>query len=307
MSPRSYVFGPVPSRRLGRSLGVDLVPMKTCPYDCVYCQLGRTTASTVERRLWVPVAEVLEQVRAKLDSRPDHVTLSGSGEPTLHSGIGEVIAGIHAATDVPVAVLTNGSLLWLPEVRRDILAADVVLPTLVAADAETFGRVNRPHGGVEFERMLDGLSEFRREFRGRYWLEVMLIGGMTASPDQARRIAQAALRIGPDRIQLNTVTRPPADPSARPATREELEAVLPLFGDKAEIIADWRGASASGARARKEEVLGLVRRHPCTADDVAAGLGIPCEEARRLAEGLREEGLLETESLSGREYYKSKV
>jgi len=307
VTPRSYVFGPVPSRRLGRSLGVDLVPMKTCSYDCVYCQLGRTTESTVERRAWVPVAEVLEQVRARLGARPDHVTLSGSGEPTLHSGIGEVIAGLRAMTDIPVAVLTNGSLLWLPEVRRDIRTADVVLPTLVAADAEMFRRVNRPHGGVGFDRMLEGLETFRREFRGRYWLEVMLIGGLNAAPDQARRIAQAALRIGPDRIQLNTVTRPPADPEARPATREELEAVLPFFGDKAEIIAEWRGASTSGAKPRKEEVLGLVRRHPCTAEDVAAGLGITRSEASRLAEGLREDGLVEMETVSGRDYYKSKV
>ena len=171
-----YVFGPVPSRRLGRSLGVDLVPHKTCSYDCIYCQLGATTCKTTERKEWVPLDDVLEQLKAKLSTAPDYITLSGSGEPTLYSRAEELIDRIKAMTDVPVAVLTNGSLLWQEEVRRQFMKADLVIPSLDAGDEGMFRLVNRPHEDVTFERMLAGLVDFRREFRGAYWLEVFVLG-----------------------------------------------------------------------------------------------------------------------------------
>ena len=154
----SHVFGPVPSRRLGRSLGVDLVPFKTCTYDCVYCQLGRTTNKTMERREWVPLDEVLAELKAKLHCRPDYITLSGSGEPTLYSRMGELIERVQSMTDTPVAVLTNGSLLWQSEVRAQVMAADLVIPSLDAGNAPMFSAVNRPHETIAFERMIDGLA-----------------------------------------------------------------------------------------------------------------------------------------------------
>ena len=143
-----YVFGPVPSRRLGRSLGIDLLPLKTCSFNCVYCQVGRTTCLTIERGEWVPTGPVLDQVRQKIAGpiRPDVITFSGSGEPTLHSGIGEIIRGIKSFTQIPVVVLTNGSLLWMPEVRRDLLQADIVVPSLDACSESLFQYVNRPPG-----------------------------------------------------------------------------------------------------------------------------------------------------------------
>ncbi len=168
----TYIFGPVPSRRLGRSLGVDLVPFKTCSYDCIYCQLGRTTNQTVERREWVPLDAVLAELRGKLASQPDYITLSGSGEPTLYSRLDELIDGIRAMTEVPIAVLTNGSLLWQPEVRSKLLRAHLVIPSLDAGDERTFQAIDRPHGTISFKRMLWGLIDFRREYQGQYWLEV---------------------------------------------------------------------------------------------------------------------------------------
>jgi len=141
--PFKHVFGPVSSRRLGRSLGVDLVPLKTCTYDCIYCQLGRTTLKTTERREWVPLDLVLEQVQAKLATEPDYITLSGSGEPTLFSRVGELIGRIKDVTDIPVAVLTNGSLLWQKAVRDDLQQADVVIPSLDAGNERMFRYVNR--------------------------------------------------------------------------------------------------------------------------------------------------------------------
>jgi wyosine [tRNA(Phe)-imidazoG37] synthetase (radical SAM superfamily)/predicted Fe-Mo cluster-binding NifX family protein len=218
-----YVFGPVPSRRLGRSLGVDLVPFKTCTYDCVYCQLGHTTFKTAQRRAWVPVHKVLAEVRAALGSEPEWITLAGSGEPTLHCGLGAVIKGIKQLTSTPVAVLTNGSLFWQPQVRDDLAAADLVMPSLDAPDAALFRRVNRPHHAIGFGRMVDGLGRFRRKFRGLYWLEVFLLDGVTSSDADVERLAALADGIAPDLVQLNTVARPPAEPTAAGVPAQTLE------------------------------------------------------------------------------------
>ena len=176
---RQYIYGPVPSRRLGRSLGVDLVPYKTCTYDCIYCQLGRTTNKTTERREWVPTNEVLAQLKDRLSSRPDYITLSGSGEPTLHADMGRLIHEIKSVTDIPVAVITNGSLLWLSEVQAALLEADLVVPSLDAGSEDLFKYVNRPHPQIRFDQMLSGLRGFRRLFHDQYWLEVFLLSGVT--------------------------------------------------------------------------------------------------------------------------------
>jgi len=165
-----HVFGPVPSRRLGRSLGVDLVPYKTCTFDCIYCQLGCTTDKTIDRREWVPLGDLLEDVKAALVREPDYVTLSGSGEPTLYARLGELIAGIRSMTSVPVAVLTNGSLFWKPEVRKELLQADLVVPSLDAGTERSYLQVNRPHSEVTFERLIEGLEAFGREYAGQLWL-----------------------------------------------------------------------------------------------------------------------------------------
>ena len=205
---RRHVYGPVPSRRLGRSLGVDLVPFKTCTYDCVYCQLGRTTDLTTGRREYVPVEEILAQLEEKLRTgpTPDYVSLAGSGEPTLHARIGELIAGIKSLTRTPVAVLTNGSLLGVRDVQDALMEADLVLPSLDAGDAELFQLVNRPHENVEFDDMVEGLVAFRERFAKPVWLEVMLLAGITGIRSEVEKIAALTHRIRPDRVQLNSNT-----------------------------------------------------------------------------------------------------
>ncbi|MCD6287955.1 MAG: radical SAM protein, partial [Candidatus Hydrogenedentes bacterium] len=218
----SYVFGPVPSRRLGRSLGVDLVPFKTCTYDCIYCQLGRTTNKTMERKEWVPLEEVMAELQEKLCCRPDYITLSGSGEPTLYSRIDELIENIRSITDTPIAALTNGSLLWQKDVRDQLMAADLVVPSLDAGSATMFAAVNRPRQDITFDRLLEGLVEFREQFTGKLWLEVFLLAGYTADTSEVRRIAKHIEVIRPDRVQLNTVARPPAETFALPVTQERL-------------------------------------------------------------------------------------
>jgi len=303
---KRYVYGPVPSRRLGRSLGVDLVPFKTCTFDCVYCQLGRTTNKTYELREWHPLEEVLEDVEAALSSNPDYITLSGSGEPTLFSRTGELIARIREMTHTPIALITNSSLLSNPEVRRAACGVDLAVPSLDAGSAESFRRVNRPADCVSFDEMVEGLVEFARRFEGRIWLEVMLVEGFTATEEEVERIARIARRLGPDRIQLNTPTRPPAEDEARPVPPERLEQFARMLGEKAEVIADFKLAEHGGEfQARREDVLSLLERRPCTLDDVAAGLDVHPNEALKHIDALLADGLVVAVGRGGRTYYEA--
>ena len=273
----SHVYGPVPSRRLGRSLGIDLVPHKTCTFDCVYCQLGRTTHKTSERREYVPVAAVLTELERvlTLSPAPDYISLAGSGEPTLNSGMGRLVAGIKNLTDVPVAVISNGSLLWMEEVQQELLAADLVLPSLDAGDATMFARVNRPDRGLCFDLVVDGLVSFAARFPGEVWLEVMLLAGLNDTRAETEKIAALARDIAPTRIQLNTACRPPAERLARPVPRERMSELADLFAG--EVICDFV-SSDNGFRMAEEsaevEIMALLGRRPCTAEDVAAGLGL---------------------------------
>jgi wyosine [tRNA(Phe)-imidazoG37] synthetase (radical SAM superfamily) len=284
--PFKYVFGPVPSRRLGRSLGVDLVPLKVCSYDCIYCQLGRTTKKTVERKEWVPTHSVLEELKRKLFSRPDYITFSGSGEPTLHSGLGEIIEHIQAMTKTPVAVLTNGSLLWQLQVRAELVLADVVMPSLDVGDDLLFQAVNRPHPKITFEKLVAGLEQFRREFSGQYWLEVLLLAGRTAQPAHVRKIAEIVRRVQPDRVQLHTAVRPPAEAFAVPVPQARLTELARLFRPKAEVIAEYhRWGKCASTESSQQAILALLRRRPCTEEDVASGLALrPLEAAKHLAQ-----------------------
>ena len=304
MSP--YVYGPVPSRRLGRSLGIDLVPFKTCTYDCIYCQLGRTTRKTIQRREWVPLQDVLEELKAHLATQPDYITISGSGEPTLHAGIGNLIKAIRAVTDIPVAVLTNGSLLWLPEVRDALGDADLVIPSLDAGSERLFRHVNRPHREVTFHKMIDGLLEFRKCFSGQYWLEVLLLGGITGLTVPVKEIAEVVKRISPHRVHVNTVVRPPAESFAIPVPDDLMERLVKVFGPRAEVIGRCTELPAEAQTAHDpQEILALVARRPCTLEDISKGLGLERREAKECVDRLAAAGLLTTEYQAGRLYFKA--
>ena len=303
-----YVYGPVPSRRLGRSLGIDLVPFKTCTYDCVYCQLGRTTNKTIERKEYVAVEEVLAELERKLAAGdvPDYISLAGSGEPTLNSGIGDLIGKIKGLTDIPVAVLTNGSLLWMSEVQDALMAADLVLPSLDAGDEHLFRYVNRPHGDISFERMVDGLAAFTKRFPGEVWLEVLLLAGVTGIPSEVKKIAALAERIGPARVQLNTVSRPPAEEFALPLSTDQMLALKGFFPGEVDIISEKR----TGRCARLGLLRSQGRGHPGVAQqaslhlrDVASGLGIHVTEALKHLEALIAAGKVNTVVTGGRSFY----
>ncbi len=290
-----YVYGPVASRRLGRSLGVDLVPFKTCTYDCIYCQLGRTTCQTIQRAEYVPVDAVLTELKAKLalGPKPDYIGLAGSGEPTLHARFGDLIDGIKHLTRVPVAVLTNGSLLWVPDVQDALIEADLVMPSLDAGDGPMFQRVNRPHREISFEGMVDGLAAFTARFRKLVWLEVLLVEGLTGSAEEVQKIAALARRIRPGRVQLNTVSRPPAEATARPVPAERLAVLSKIFPKTVEVISDASPPNPLPARlsaVTDEEILDLLARRPCTPQGVAAGLNLHLQEAAKRLHALMKTG-----------------
>ena len=307
MNARRYkhLFGPVPSRRLGRSLGVDLVPYKVCTYDCIYCQLGRTTTRTTCRAQYVPTEEVLAELHEALTEPDlcDYVTLSGSGEPTLHRDAGRVIAAIKAMSGIPVAVLTNGSLLHEPEVRRALLPADLVAPSLDAGDAETFRRINRPCPEISFERMVDGLKAFRREYTGQLHLEVLFCAGINDGDEQVGKIRAIIDEVNPDRIDVNTVTRPPAEAEAKAVPPERLAHICLLLGAKAHPIAGGPEDADRAGPITAADLLALLRRRPCTLEDLAAGLRCHRWEAAKLLERLCREGKAHTRQQGEKVYY----
>lgn len=232
------VCGPVRSRRLGTSLGVDLVPFKTCPYDCIYCELGRTTDKTTLREDYIPAGEIISDVLENLSviPAPDHITLAGAGEPTLHRRIGEVIRGIKEKTDIPVALLTGGALFWMKEVRESVAEADLIIPSLDCGDEKLFRSINRPHEEITFEKMVSGLYALRKSYRGPIWLEIFLVDGLNTADQDILNIKRCAERIAPGRIQLNTVDRAPAEPFVNAPSLAEMERIASIFGPRCEVI-----------------------------------------------------------------------
>ena len=305
---RKYIFGPVPSRRLGRSLGIDLVPFKTCSYDCIYCQLGRTTNKTMQRKEWVPIDIVIEQLKEKLDSKPDYITLSGSGEPTLFSRLEDLISRIKDITDIPIAVLTNGSLLWLPEVRKALKSADMVVPSLDAGSSRIFQYVNRPHQDITFSKMLQGLVEFRKDYSGQYWLEVFLLAGVTTPEMEIEGLKTCINAIQPDKVQVNTVTRPPAEGFAEPVPQKQLQTITEKLYEKAEVIADYSNVhKQQDFSAHREDVLTLLKRRPCSVEDIASGLSLHRNEVVKYVEELSSEGKIEAKPQNQQLYYKATI
>ena len=302
----SLIYGPVPSRRLGRSLGVDIVPYKTCTYDCIYCQIGRTPQTTIERKPYIPAEQIISELKNKLRSgvRPDYVTVGGSGEPCLHSEIGKIILKIKEMTDVPVAVLTNGALLWSPEVRGALVAADVVLPSLDAFDARSFQKINRPHPDISFETMVQGIADFRSIYSGRIWLEIFIIKGVNDTDDAMAAFGPHIAAIRPDRIHVNTAVRPPAEKYAGQVSQERLERLAEKLDSRAEVIAEFSGQSRDGNEDDMyQEILEMLSRRPCTAQDIAAGLGLPLDAVEPQVTELARSKTIQTRRSNGRIYY----
>ncbi|MBW2031927.1 MAG: radical SAM protein [Deltaproteobacteria bacterium] len=305
MAEYKYIFGPVPSRRLGRSLGVDLTPYKTCTQDCVFCQLGRTTKKTITRREYVPTEEVLDELGQwlKRDGRADHITLSGSGEPTLHSRFGEILRFVRKNSTSRAVLLTNGSLFHLPQVRREASEAHIVKISLSAWDQASYRWVNRPHPHLDFKEVIGGQKAFRIEFKGEMWIEVFIVAGMNSIPSDVSKIAALTDLLKPDLVHLNTAVRPPAEDFVAPLSRERLATLCHLFRPPAEVIAEHKNQGGIEIRANEEAIISLLKRRPCTARDIARVFGIHFNEASKFLGNLLRQGRIRTERTNGSLYY----
>jgi wyosine [tRNA(Phe)-imidazoG37] synthetase (radical SAM superfamily) len=286
-----YVFGPVPSRRLGQSLGIDPVPLKTCNWNCIYCQLGRSIPMTNERRAYFPRDEILDEAREALAqhdlAKIDWVTFIGSGEPTLNVDLGWLIRQVKSLTDLPVAVCTNGALLYLPEIRQELAAADAVMPTVSAGSAELYWHIHRPYPGLTFERLVEGLLAFRQSYRGNLWPEVMLLRDINDSEEALRDIATLLERIQPDQVHIALPSRPPAETWVQPTDNEGLMRALAILGGSSKVLHPADGAfDLSGHKSVVDAVIEIITRHPMSQADLEKSLArwSPDEVTQALAE-----------------------
>lgn len=282
-----HIFGPVPSRRLGMSLGVDLVPHKVCSFDCIYCECGPTTNRTLERKEFVSAKEVISELQDYLSTHPcpDYITFSGAGEPTLNSKIGEVIHFIKKINaNIPVAVLTNGSLLNQKQVRNELLNSDIILPSLDAATYSALKKINRPHPHIQLETYIKGLIDLRKEYNGAIWLEIMIIPGINDGTENLQLLKKAIEKIKPDKIQLNTLDRPGCAQNIRAANKHELNRIIRFWQlDNVEVIGPVtkRTKLKSYHRDIEKAILNSISRRPSTIEDLEIILGMKRNEINK--------------------------
>ena len=272
-----FVYGPVPSRRLGRSLGIDPIPPKTCNWNCVYCQLGRTSPMTAVRRDYFPSDAIVAQVRSALECRGsgeiDWLTFVGSGEPTLHVGLGQMIRRVKNFTDIPVAVITNGALLHRADVREELAAADAVLPSLDAGSETLYRRINRPLPQPNLERILEGLAAFRRDYAGKLWVEVMLVKDLNDNDEALYDLAAALRRFEPDEVHVSLPVRPPAESWVEPPDEEGLMRATVILSEAARLIHPVHGDfDLSSDLDVVDAVLAVITRHPLREEELTRAL-----------------------------------
>lgn len=296
----NYLFGPVPSRRLGMSLGIDLVPHKVCTLNCIYCECGRTTKLSLERNEYVPYDVVVKELQHYLTDNPvpDYITFSGSGEPTLNSRIGDVLQFIKSNyPNIPVAVLTNGTLFYQKQVRTEVLDADVVLPSLDAASDLSFRKINRPFHKLNINEYIQGLVDFRKEYSGKIWLEVLILPGYNDNTEDLQLLKEAFEKIKPDSIQLNTLDRPGTIDGLRTASKHELQQIVDFWNlDNVEIIAaaPERKKVKSYREDTETAIWETICRRPCTIDDLVKILGLHINEINKYLDVLESENKIES-------------
>ena len=303
-----HIFGPVLSRRLGFSLGVDLVPFKTCSLDCIYCQAGKTTHKTIERKSYVSLESVIPELKdaLKQSQKIDYITLSGSGEPTLNLDLGRIITAIKKITDIPVAVLTNGTLLHLESVRDELMAADLVVPSLDAVSQEIFCEINKPHPHINVSQMISGLKSLREAFSGDIWLEIMLVKGLNDFPEEIKKLKDVISSIEFEKVQLNTTVRPAADKVIEPVTNEELASIKELLGERCEVIAGFRENQHTIDTNIPEKIISIISRRPLNLSEISDSLGIPKERTTKHVYLLEQQGRIESITYGSDLYYQLK-
>lgn len=275
-----HIFGPVPSRRLGLSLGVSPIPESSCNYSCIYCQLGRTKNMTNSRKDFFPLEEILEEFKefVKSGKNYDVVSIVGEGEPTLYFSLKELILKLKELTDKPVVVITNGSLLSLEEVREALYCADIVLPSFDAYDEALFKKINRPHGKLKYEDIKNGLELFSKEYEGEIWLEIMFMKGINDSEEDILKYKEILKEIKYHRLYINTPVRPPAEDNVQEIDKKTIENAVNILGGISIDLLSSQGFS-SDIVDQKEAVISIIKRHPMNQMEIRSFLeSRDCEE-----------------------------
>ncbi|KQC12069.1 MAG: radical SAM protein, partial [Candidatus Cloacimonas sp. SDB] len=305
-----YLFGPVPSRRLGISLGVDLVPHKVCSLNCVYCEVGKTTNLTIERREYVPIDGVIEELNNYLSQNPelDFITFSGQGEPTLNSGLEKVINFIKSNFPrYKVALITNGTLFWDKNIRNEVQKADVLLPSLDAVDKMTFLKLNRPNKNLQIDQIIEGLITLRKEFKGKIYLEIFFVPGLNDTESELNLLKSTTQKIEPDIMQLNTLDRPGTENWVKPLPRERLEQIVKFFQPlPVEIISNPKARKQiqSFNQNISDQILETIKRRPVTDKDLSHILNLHLNELNKYLSELIDDDKIESIELDRGLFFK---
>ncbi len=310
-----YIFGPVFSRRLGYSLGIDIIPFKTCNFNCIYCECGRTTNHTMEIKPYVRTEEIINELKEVLKQERviDYITFSGGGEPLLNSEIGKMIKKIKEITDKKIAVLTNGSLLYIPDVRKRILNADIVLPSLDAATQRTFERINRPVKGMKISKIIEGLTKFREEYKGRILLEILFIEGINDTQEELHALKKAVINIGPDEIHINMLDRPPAEEGIKSPSDKKIKEIYDFFkltNIKTVIVGyttEEKQKLIEVSGDIRTQIINFLKRRPETVENLSKGLGFSSVEMIKILSEIEKEGKIKSVILNGKTFYRLNV
>ena len=308
MKEMKYVYGPVPSRRLGVSLGVSPIPKKACNYSCVYCQLGRTDCMTNTRQMFFTVKEIMDEFDEVLRNniKFDVVTIVGEGEPTLYLGLGELISEIHKRTDKPVAVITNGALFYDANLRSELYQADIVLPTLDAYDDASFKKINRPHGAIDFKMVKDGLKTFSEEYQGQLWIELMLIDGINEDDESLRKYSEALKELHYDRLYINTPVRPPAETFVKAIDHEKMSHAVDVLGGISIDLLDSQGFH-SEIEDHYEAIMSIIKRHPMNQFEIKGFLeSRSCNNIDEIFDDLKKDSKVAKVTYKGYDTYRLK-
>ena len=308
MSIKNYFYGPVPSRRLGFSLGVDLLPRKICSFNCLYCQLGQTKEKTAGRFSYIKFSKLKKDLKIiiKKYSKIDYITISGSGEPTLHKDLDKIIIAIKKVTQnkYPVAVITNSSLLYRKKVREELKKADLIVPSLDAATAKTFNRINRPFKGIALKKIVSGLISLRKEFKGKIWLEIMLVAGINDSKEEARKFKKIIDKINPDEVQLNLPVRPAGAKVSLPS-RSKIEMIKKVLGKGSKIVVKFSLKKRGGKAYEnlKKDIFNFLKVRPATLEDLTRSLTANPNEVVKQISLLLEKKLIKMSRARGVKYF----
>lgn len=289
MSRQTYTYGPVLSRRLGYSLGIDLVPYKTCNLDCIYCERGRTTVLTEDRRTYVDFEDIIQEIRS-INHPIDYLTLTGNGEPLLHLNINVLIHRLKTEFKLPVVLITNALLLRYKKVRKEVLECDLILPSVDAVSTEAMHRVNRPVNSLTGEQIVRGLEQLRSEFSGQIWLEILLCDGVNTSDQEIQKLDRAAGRIKPDRVQLNTVVRPPAESAAKSVSIERLKDIATRLHHEHIEILPVTPHEKKGVDLSETELIQYLTYRPASFEELSGLFSGSLKQIRELLSDLETRG-----------------